>query len=95
MPRIECTERMTWFNVVHCVSTELFPVLAVKMRECVEEKLAKEPTFKLDDFGAAAVGDVIEGLKTKRTMNNKEIAYLKGLIRRATEHQKEGRRLVK
>ena len=88
------TGRQTWFDVVRCVQTELFPVLSIKMRECVEERLSKEPSFKLNDFGANAVEDVIERLKTKRTMNNKEIHYLKGLIRRAAEHQQEGQRLV-
>ena len=85
---------MTWFKVVQCVNTELFPVLSIVMRECVEEKLSKDPRFKVDDFGESAVKEVIERLRGKRTMNNKEISYLKELIQRASGHREEQQRLV-
>ena len=86
---------MTWFKVINCVSTELFPVLAIKMRECIDEKLSEDTTFKLDDFGEVAVKDVIERLKGKRTMNNKEIEYLEALFQRATEYgQRQQQSLV-
>ena len=73
------------------MNTELFPVLAIKMRECVDEKILEEPNFKLDDFGEDAVNDVMDRLKDKRIMNNKEISYLKALIKRAidSEYQNE------
>ena len=74
---------MTWFNVTRCVMNELFPVLSITMQKCIEDKLTEEPDFKLDDFGDEAVKGVIERLKGKRFMNNKEISYLKMLIRRA------------
>ena len=74
---------MTWFNVTRCVMNELFPVLSITMQKCIEDKLAEEPDFKMDDFGDDAVNGVIDRLKAKRTMNNKEIFYLKALIQRA------------
>ena len=65
---------------------ELFPALSITMKKCIENKLAEEPDFKIDDFGDDAVQDVIERLKTKRFMNYKEIIYLKELIPRATAY---------
>ena len=47
-----------------------------------------DSNFKINDFGEDAVNDVIERLKTKRMMSNKEILYLKGLIQRAVDHGK-------
>ena len=81
---------LNWFNVVQCVSTELFPVLSVTMSKCVQEKFASDAQFKLNDFGRKTVEDFIERLKEKRTMNNTEITYLKKMFGRAAM-----RRLVK
>ena len=65
---------------------ELFPVLSITMQKCIENKLAEEPDFKLNDFGEDAVKGVIKRLKEKRFMNNKEIFYLKQLIERAATY---------
>ena len=85
---------MTWFKVVHCVKTELFPVLSIALKECIDEKVAKEPNFKIDDFGDDAVEDILDRLKEKRTTNNKEIKYLKALFQRASEYAEYEQRLV-
>ena len=77
---------MTWFKVTRCVMNELFPALSIPMEECVEDKLEVEPDFKIDDLGEDAVKGVIDRLKAKRTMNNKEIFYLKQLIQRAVTY---------
>ena len=76
---------LNWFNVVQCVSTELFPVLSVKLSQCVQEKLASDIDFQLNDFGEDSVNDIMERLKEKRAMNNKEILYLRELIQRACD----------
>ena len=86
---------MTWFKVINCVNTELFPVLAIALKKCLDEKLSADPKFKSDNFGDDVVDDIIERLKGKRTMNNKEIEYLKALFKRATESGKEQQSLVK
>ena len=85
---------MTWFKVIHCVETELFPALSIKLRECIEEKLSAEPHFKIDDLGSDAVNDVIERLKAKRTTNFKELTYLRALIQRAQDHAPSQQSLV-
>ena len=69
--------------MVQCVTHELFPVLSVKINECVQEKLLQDLNFKSSDITEDAVEDILKRLMTKRTMNNKEIEYLKGLIERA------------
>ena len=79
------TERMTWFKVVNCVNTELFPVLAIALKECIDTKLSEDVDFKLDNFDDNVVDDIMERLKGKRAMNNKEVQYLKGLFQRALE----------
>ena len=76
-------ERMTWFKVVHCVNHELFPVLSIALKKCIDEKLSEDNNFKLDDFGNDVVDDIMERLKGRRTMNNKEMKYLKELFQRA------------
>ena len=76
---------MTWFNIMQCVSMELFPAISVKISQCVQEKVLEDSSFELSDIGSEAVDDVIERLKEKRTMNNKEISYLKELIQRARD----------
>ena len=64
------------------------------MKRCFDEKLAENPSFKLDDFGDDAVEDIMERLKGKRTMNNTERSYLMNLFQRAIEHQNGPQRLV-
>ena len=71
--------------MVQCVTHELFPVLSVKINECVQEKLLQDLNFKSSDITNDAVDDILKRLMTKRTMNNKEIEYLKGLIERAND----------
>ena len=85
---------MTWFKVVNCVSTELFPVLAITLKKCIDEKLAEDTKFKPDDFGKDVVDDILEKLKGKRTTSDKEIKYLRALFKRATESQLDKQRLV-
>ena len=74
---------MTWFKVINCVNTELFPVLSIALKKCIDEKLSDDNQFKIDDFGSDAIDDVMERLKEKRAMNNKEIKCLNGLFQRA------------
>ena len=78
-------ERMTWFKVVNCVNNELFPVLSIALKKCIDEKLSEDKNFKPDDFGNDVVDDIMERLKGERTMNNKEMKYLKELFQRAIE----------
>lgn len=73
----------TWFNIMQCVSTELFPTFSVKISECLEQKVLRDSAFQMSDVGEDAVNDIIFHLKRKRTMNNKEITYLRKLIQRA------------
>ena len=80
------TESRTWFDVIRCVSTELFPALSIIMGKCLDEILREKSDFKVDEFGEEEVMEIMERLKQKRTMNNKEIDYLKKLIQRATEN---------
>ena len=58
-------------------------MLSIALKKCIDEKLSDDDQFKLDDFGSDAVNDVMERLKGKRVMNNKEIKYLNGLFQRA------------
>ena len=81
-------DERTWFNVLQCVTNELFPVLSVKLSECVQDKLVNDPSFKINNLRDVAVEDVLKRLMTKRTMNNKEIDYLKALIQRAHQSSK-------
>ena len=71
--------------MVKCVNNELFPVLSVALKKCIDDKLSEDSSFNLNNFSKAAIDDVMERVKTKRTMNNKEIEYLKGLFQRAIE----------
>ena len=88
------TESYTWFDIFRCVSTELFPALSIMMRQCLDEILKEKPDFNVDCFGDEEVREIMERLKQKRTMNNKEIEYLYQLIQRATDHQNGRQRLV-
>ena len=76
---------MTWFKVVNCVNNELFPVLSIALKKCVDEKLSEDNNFKPDDFGDDVVDDILERLKGERTMNNKEMKYLRELLQRAVD----------
>ena len=55
----------------------------MKISECLEQKVLRDAAFEMSDVGEEAVNDVIFQLKRRRTMNNKEISYLKKLIQRA------------
>ena len=80
---------MTWLKVINCVNTELFPVLAITLKKCIDEKLFEDSEFKVVDFGSNVVEDVMKRLKAKRTMNSKEIEYLMELFQRAVDSPKE------
>ena len=53
-----------------------------------------DSAFKTDDIGKEAVDDIIERLKTKRTMNNKEVSYLQELMLRANDYGQKAQSLV-
>ena len=54
---------MTWTKVVNCVKTELFPVLSIALKKCIDEKLSEDSNFKLHDFDNEVVDDIMERLK--------------------------------
>ena len=83
--------KMTWYNILQCVTQELFPVLSFKINECVQEKLVSDPSFQISNIGEDAVKDIIRRLMEKRTMNNKEISYLRDLFQRANQYGKTGK----
>ena len=87
---VHILEILTWFNVMQCVPNELFPAMSVKLSQCVQDKLLMDSSFKMSDIGDDAVKDVLKRLMERRTMNNVEINYLKGLFQRAIQHN-EGR----
>lgn len=68
---------------MQCVSTEMFQTLSAKMSLCLQQKVLQDSGFVMGDVGVDAVDDVMLRLKEKRTMNNKEISYLRQLIVRA------------
>ena len=72
---------------MQCVSAELFPGMSVKISEAVQEKLLKDTTFKMSDIGKDAADDIIQRLMEKRTLNNMEINYLKGLFERGRRYE--------
>ena len=72
---------------MQCVSAELFPGMTVKISEAVQEKLLKDTSFKMSDIGKDAANDIIRRLMEKRTMNNMEINYLKGLFERGRRYE--------
>ena len=73
---------------MNCVKTELFPVLSIALKKCIDQKLSDDNNFKLTDFDKDVVDDIMERLKGQRSMNNKEIKYLKELFQRAVvSHQ--------
>ena len=67
------------------MNNELFPVLSIALKKCIDAKLSDDNSFNSDDFGDDVIEDIMERLKKERTMNNKEMKYLKELFQRATE----------
>ena len=55
-------------------------MLSIALKKCVDEKLSGDSDFKLTDFGDKVVDEILEKLKGMRTMNNKEIEYLRALL---------------
>ena len=76
---------ITWFSIMQCVSTELFPVFSTKISECLQEKRFQNSAFQMNDISDEVVEDVISRLQQKRATNNTEIMYFKKLIQRAIE----------
>ena len=83
---VHISEILTWFNVMQCVTNELFPAMSVKLSQCVQDKLLMDSSFKMSNLDEKAVEDILRRLMERRTMNNVEINYLKGLFQRAIQH---------
>ena len=81
------SESLSWFNLMQCVSAELFPGMSVKISEAVQEKLLKDTAFKMSDIGKEAADDIIQRLMAKRTMKIVEINYLEGLFERGRQYE--------
>ena len=80
--------KVNWNNVVEAVGQELYPKIAESMALSVEELKGKR-TLKHDDLSGDATDRVIETLKTKKVLYNKEIVYIKGLVERARAFQRK------
>ena len=78
----ELRDDLTWYNVMECVRQELYPAMAASMSQALDELVVKS-RFDIGDLGGKAVERVIEGLKTKKVLFNKEIEYIRDLVQRA------------
>ena len=75
---------LKWHNVVEAVKQELYPTMATWLGESIKELLSSDTdTVKPGDFSDNATESVIERLKTKKVLFNKEIEYIKELVQRA------------
>ena len=76
---------MTWRGVVEAVNQELYPKLASAFGLSVESLLTNE-SLNLTEFDDDSVDSVIRVLKIKKkSLLNKEIDYIKGLVARMVQ----------
>lgn len=61
--------------------------MADTVKECVEEEISSGSSFKEDDLSEKAVEDVLARLGAKRSINPKEIVYIKAMVQRAKEDE--------
>ena len=78
----EMRDDLTWYNAMQAVRHELYPAMAVSMSQAVDE-LVVTSGFAVGDLSEEAVDRVIEVLKNKKILYNKEIDYIRDLIKRA------------
>ena len=78
-----CIGPITWFEIMQCVSVEMFQMLSTKISDSLQQKSLEDSNFKMIDTGDKVVDDIMMRLKEKRMMSNKEISYLRQLIDRA------------
>lgn len=71
-----------WHNVVEAVRHELYPLIASALGQSLDELMATG-TLEVDDLSDGAIDEVIEIMKTKKVLYNKEIEYIKDLVKRA------------
>ena len=71
-----------WHNLVEAVRQELYPLIATALGQSVDELVASG-TLKEDDLTESATDKVIEMMKNKKVLYNKEIEYIRDLVKRA------------
>ena len=79
-----CGCSVSWHHLVAAVKHELFPKMGTAMDAAIEG-LKDEDKLNVMDLGEAAVYKVIERLKEKRKMTASQVAYIKGMVSRATK----------
>ena len=65
---------------------EMFPKLGATMDGVVRTlkgSAERESKWNSEDLSEGAVKEVIGGLKAKRAMTSSQVAYIKGIVRRA------------
>ena len=80
---------VNWHNLVEAVRQELYPLIATALGQSIDELVATG-TLKEDDLTDSATDKVIEMMKNKKVLYNKEIGYIRDLVKRAnTFHWEE------
>ena len=73
---------LKWDNMVEAVKQELYPMISTKMGQSVKE-LMDSNTLKPNDFSDKAIEKVVDKMKDKKVLYNKEIEYIRDLVKRA------------
>ena len=73
---------LKWDNVVEAVKKELYPMISTAMGQSVKE-LIDSNTLKPNNFSDNAIEKVIGKMKDKKVLYNKEIEYIRDLVKRA------------
>ena len=73
-----CTAPLNWSNIVHAVKHEMYAVLATALQSAVRDvqEDPQLPSFSVTDLSKKAVDTVIEKLKKRKALTNREIAYV-------------------
>lgn len=88
------SSQLTWEQIIQFVRNDLCPVMANVLSMSIEELQEDDDTFQMDDLRVEMVQDVMERMKSKRTMNSREIKYILDLIARAKQHCEESPRVA-
>ena len=78
--RSVCAAPLAWIHIVHVVKHEMYPKLASVMQAVVD---AMPTSFDRRDLSERAAQAVVEAFKKQRSLTNREISYIRDLVRRA------------
>ena len=81
---------LTWNHIAEALKHQMYPLIGTTMQSAIDG-LESDKSFKIEDISPTALDIVITRMQKQKKLSNKEVDFIKNVLRRANEFKMDRR----